>query len=114
MVSAVRACLAVVASIQWGLGKRSKSVFLRTSLLSATLIWPGMALSQQTLVVDANNNRGWQVASWSNPIPSSLVGIADGLGGAASLDFSLAGNMGDILAVRLQPPQSPGRYLNTE
>ena len=107
VVSVVSAYLKLAASIQWGLGKRSKSVFLRTSLLSAILIWPGVALSQQTLVVDANNNRGWQVASWSNPIPSSLVGIADGLGGAASLDFSLAGNMGDILAVRLQPPNLP-------
>ena len=103
----VKACLRLAASDQCGLGKRLKSVFLRTSLLLLALIWSGMALSQQTLKVDANDNHGWQVASWSNPIPSSLAGIADGLGGAASLDFSLAGNMGDILAVRLQPPHLP-------
>ena len=63
---------------------------LRAFLLSLALIWPGMALSQQTLVVDSSNNQGWKVASWSNPIPESEVGIADGVGGAASLDFSLA------------------------
>ena len=62
---------------------------LRAFLLSLALIWPGMALSQQTLVVNSNN-QGWKVASWSNPIPESVVGIADGVGGAASLDFSLA------------------------
>ena len=80
-------------------------------LLSLALIWPGMALSQQTLVVDSNNNQGWKVASWSNPIPESVVGIADGVGGAASLDFSLAGNMGDILAVTLYPPNLPAGIL---
>ena len=76
-------------------------------LLSLFMGWSEMALGQQTLVVDANNKRGWQVASWSNTTPDSMVGIADGVGGAASLDFSLAGNMGDMLAVTLYPPNLP-------
>ena len=33
---------------------------LRAFLVSLALTWPGMALSQQTLVVDSNNNQGCQ------------------------------------------------------
>ena len=92
-----------------GLNSRPQDSFLCASLLSLALIWPGMAQSQQTLVVDSNNNQGWKVASWSNPIPESVVGIADGVGGAASLDFSLAGTIEDpaAIAVPSGKPDAP-------
>ena len=93
MVSAVKACLAVVASIQWGLGKRSKSVFLRTLLLMLALATLAIrpAYGQETLVVDQSDNRGWVFSAKpdiSLPGEAPIGGIGDHAGGNASLNFS--------------------------
>ena len=107
MVSALRACLTVAASIQWGLGKRSKSVFLRTPLLmlalAALAIRP--AHGQETLVVDESDNRGWVFYARpdiSEPGEAPIRGIADHAGGNASLNFSTTLGNSDRIATLKQ------------
>ena len=106
MVSAVSACSRLAASIQWGLGKRLKSVFLRTSLLSLILIWPAVGLGQQTLEANTGNSfRGWTfkaIPDVSQAGEAPITGIADPLGGSASLNFTLSGEMGNKRVVKLR------------
>lgn len=106
MVSAVSACSKLAASIQWGLGKRLKSVFLRTSLLSLILIWPAVGLGQQTLEANTGNNfRGWTfkaVPDVDAAGQAPITGIADASGGSASLNFTLSGDMGNKRVVKLR------------
>ena len=106
MVSAVSACSRLAASIHWGLGKRLKSVFLRTSLLSLILIWPAVGLGQQTLEANTGNNfRGWTfkaIPDVSQAGEAPITGIADPLGGSASLNFTLSGEMGNKRVVKLR------------
>jgi hypothetical protein len=75
-------------------------------LLSATLIWPGMALGQQILEANTGNDfRGWTfkaVPDVDAAGQAPITGIADPLGGSASLNFTLTGEMGNKRVVKLR------------
>ena len=75
----------------YGLNFAPQVLFLQASLLWLALIWPGMALSQQTLIVDQSDNRGWVFLARpdiSVPGEAPIRGIGDHAGGNASLNFS--------------------------
>ena len=75
-------------------------------MLSLILIWPAVGLGQQTLEANTGNNfRGWTfkaIPDVSQAGEAPITGIADPLGGSASLNFTLSGEMGNKRVVKLR------------
>ena len=74
---------------------------------SVVIFAPRKATSAIGLTVQAGSPRGFSLASWTSDYVKdrSAVGIADGLGGNASINASLTGEGGDRWGLFLNPAQ---------
>ena len=89
-----------------GLNHRPRNLLLRASLLALALIWPGVALGQQTLEANTGNDfRGWTFKAVPDADAAGqapITGIPDAVGGSSSLNFTLTGEMGNKRVVKLR------------